>query len=125
MNTDIQFLEVVLFRTARSTAGIRSRPRFKMQSFQQRSASPRLSFQAPVFTNEQNELQFPPDVDLGDVLHDAVNDQSGDERGAGGIRRRVCAGGFGSRRGIVVVGFLLFRLEGFLPGSLLLSLGTI
>ena len=92
MNTDIQFLEVVLFRTARSTAGIRSRPRFKMQSFQQRSASPRLSFQAPVFTNEQNELQFPPDVDLGDVLHDAVNDQSGNERRTGGVRCRICTG---------------------------------
>ena len=92
MDTDIQLLEVILFRTARSTARIRSRPRFKMQSFQQWSASPCLSLQAPVFTNEQNELQFPPDVDLGDVLHDAINNQSGDERGTGGIRCRVCAG---------------------------------
>jgi hypothetical protein len=92
MSTDIQLLEVIRFRTARSTTRVGSRPRFKMQPFQQRSTSPRLSFQAPVFTNEQHELQFPPDVDLGDVLHDAVNNQSGDERGTGGIRCRVCTG---------------------------------
>jgi len=92
MDTDIQLLEVILFRNARSTARIRSCPRFKMQPFQQRSATPCLSFQAPVFTNEQNELQFPPDIDLCYVLHDAINNQSGDKRGAGGIRRGVCAG---------------------------------
>ena len=63
-----------------------------MQSLQERGAPSRLPFQTPVFTNEQNEVQLPSDMDFCDILHDAVDNQGRDEGRSGGICCRVGTG---------------------------------
>lgn len=62
-----------------------------MEPLQERGASPCLALQTPVLTYHIDELRLVPYVNLGNILEDAIDDDTRDKRRTRFVLLVVCA----------------------------------